>query len=198
MDGQTPTKDLGTPAITVAEQLHHGRVNLQPDPHRGTPRLLLDLDRCSNGECAECEAVCSYFFHPENLGVLSLRELATYHLICRRCELPHCVDACPRGALEQQVERARLLVRHTARCVSCHSCSHACPYGTILPELLPQCISNCDFCLNHSNGPEPLCVTTCSRGALRLLADSEELGVENFLVGDYLVVHSRHWKREKA
>jgi len=188
-------EDTGT---SVAEQLYHGRVNLEPDPSRQAPKLLLDLDLCSGAECEDCRALCSYFYHPGNQGVRALQELATYHLICRRCEHPHCVDACPRGALEQQIERGRLLVRHTARCVSCQSCSLACPYGTILPELLPQSVSNCDFCLNRTNGPEPLCVATCPAGALRMFGESEELGEDKFLVGNFLVVHSRHWKREKA
>ncbi|WP_419656333.1 4Fe-4S dicluster domain-containing protein [Desulfosarcina variabilis] len=179
-----------------AEQLHHGRFNAGPQQ---TPelRLFVDLDICTAGECEKCVIQCSYFYHSENNGIASVAELATYYLVCRRCEAPHCVNACPRDALEQQ--RNNMLVRHGMRCVSCRSCSHACPYGTIYPEHVPQLIHICDFCLDRREEPgEPLCIRTCPYGALDLLRGDLELDANTFLVGDNLIVHSTHWNRDKA
>jgi Fe-S-cluster-containing dehydrogenase component len=85
------------------------------------------------------------------------------------------------------------------RCISCKSCSHACPYGTIYPENVPYLVHNCDFCLNRRDQQdEPLCITTCPYGALRLQEASGELPEKTYLVGDNLIVHSTHWEREKA
>ena len=81
-------------------------------------------------------------------GIVSVAELASYALVCRRCEEPHCVNACPQEALEQQKDQAKLLVRHPLRCISCKSCSHACPYGTIYPEHVPLLFHHCDYCLD--------------------------------------------------
>ena len=183
---------------TSAEQLHLGKVNTEPQSGSDL-RLYIDLDICSSAACDSCDVQCSYFYHPNNNGIVSVAELATYSLVCRRCEEPHCVNACPREALEQQKDKDKLLVRHTMRCVSCRSCSHACPYGTIYPELVPLLIHNCDFCLDRRDAEkEPLCVTTCSHGALSLKGADVELDENTFLVGDNLIVHSTHWNREKA
>jgi len=169
---------------------------------KANDRLYIDLDACATGECKKCEIKCSYFYHtegPGNNGILSVAELATYALVCRKCEEPHCVNACPKEALEQDKEKDKLLVRHNMRCISCKSCSHACPYGTIYPELVPFLISNCDLCLDrrHENN-EPLCIKSCPYGALSLKKGDIELGENTFLVGDNLIVHSTHWDRERV
>ena len=183
---------------TSAEQVHHGRLETRPQARAGS-RLYVDLDVCQSGECRRCEVGCSYFYHPGNNGMISVAELAACALVCRRCEQPHCVAACPQEALEQRQEGERLLVRHNMRCVSCRSCSHACPYGTIYPELVPLLVHNCDFCLDRRNGAgAPVCIGSCPYGALALRDADGDLGENTFPVGDDLVVRSTHWMREKA
>ena len=162
-------------------------------------RLFVDLDVCSTGECKECVIQCSYFYHPNNNGIISVAELATYYLVCRKCEQPHCVSSCPVDALEQQTDKDKLLIRHNMRCISCRSCSHACPYGTIYPENVPYIVHNCDFCLDRRDKKdEPLCITSCPHGALSLKSLEGELPENTFLVGENLVIHSTHWERERA
>jgi len=181
-----------------AEQLHHGGLNITPAEGNDI-RLLIDLDVCASAQCDECDIVCSYFYHPGNNGIISVVELATYALVCRKCEEPHCVNACPMDALEQQPEKKNILVRHNLRCVSCKSCSHACPYGTIYPEHVPFLVHVCDFCLDRmAEKGEPLCIKSCSHGALSLKIAADELPENTFFVGDNLIVHSTHWMREKA
>jgi Fe-S-cluster-containing dehydrogenase component len=173
-------------------------MNVKPEKGK-EKRLFIDLDICAQGECKKCEIACSYFYHPSNNGIISVAELATYALVCRRCEEPHCVNACPVEALEQQKEKEKLLIRHNMRGISCRSCSHACPYGTIYPELVPLLIHNCDFCLDRRNHKdEPLCIKSCPYGALSIRTDEGKLDEHTFLVGDNLIVHSTHWDREKA
>lgn len=183
---------------TSVEQLHQGRLNLEP--HKGKDsRLFIDLDVCATGQCKKCEIQCSYFYHPFNNGIISDAELATYALVCRRCESPHCVLSCPVEALDQQKDKGKLLIRHNMRCISCKSCSHACPYGVIYPELVPLLVHNCDFCLDRREAKdEPLCVKTCPYGALSLKSADTELDENTFLVGDNLMIHSTHWQFEKA
>jgi Fe-S-cluster-containing dehydrogenase component len=102
-------------------------------------------------------------------------------------------------ALEQQGGKEKLLIRHNMRCVSCGSCSHACPYGTIYPENVPYIVHNCDFCLDRRERKgEPLCIKSCPHGALKLVNSQEQLPERTYLVGRNLVVHSTHWEREKA
>ncbi|MDD4909695.1 MAG: 4Fe-4S dicluster domain-containing protein [Candidatus Omnitrophica bacterium] len=184
-----------------AEQLHQGRLNVKPQKGKDK-RLFVDLDICSSGQCEKCVIRCSYYYHqqgPGNNGIVSVAELATYAVICRKCEQPHCVASCPVDALEQQKDKDKLLIRHNMRCISCKSCSNACPYGTIYPENVPLLIHNCDFCLDRrSHIFEPLCVKSCPYGALQLKEADADLGENTFLVGDNIIVHSAHWEREKA
>lgn len=160
-------------------------------------RLYIDLDICAEAGCPVCAAQCSYYYHPENNGVRSIAEVAAYQVVCRRCESPHCIAACPTGALEQQPGRGRLLVRHAMRCISCHSCAHACPYGTIYPECVPILHHICDGCLDRrAEGSEPRCVETCPHWALRLAPPELEEDEHTVFVGPYLAVHVTHWKRD--
>jgi len=186
---------------TSAEQIHQGKLNTAPQKGPGM-RLFVDLDVCAKGECENCNIQCSFFYHqqkPGNNGIISVAELATYALVCRRCEEPHCVNACPKDALEQQKDKGKLLMRHPLRCVSCKSCSHACPYGTIYPENVPYMAHNCDFCLDRRDREkEPLCVSSCPHGALKLVSAEGEPGENTFMVGDNIIVHSTHWQWEKA
>lgn len=182
---------------TSAEQLHHGAMN--PDPISGSDaRLFIDLDVCST-QCLGCTIQCSYYDLVNNNGIHSIAELATYALVCRRCEEPHCVNACPVNALEQQPDKGGMLIRHNMLCISCQSCSLACPYGTIYPEHVPLLAHNCDFCLDrHTEQDEPLCAKTCPYGALDVISGDQELDRHTFLVGDHLIVRSIHWERGKV
>lgn len=156
-------------------------------------RLIIDLDKCD--QCDRCGVTCSYFYRPrkEDNGVVGLREIATFELICRRCEAPSCIDACLFGALERQTDG--VLKRHNLRCVSCKLCAHACPFGTIFPNMLPFYVTPCDSCVG-SGETEPACVKSCGRGALafrEVNADEPQLHV----IGDHLAAHSHRWvKRE--
>jgi Fe-S-cluster-containing dehydrogenase component len=186
---------------TSAEQIHQGKLNIEPKKSK-EKKLFIDLDVCSMGECEKCVIECSYLYHqqkPGNNGIISVAELATYALVCRRCEEPHCINACPVEALEQQKDKNKLLIRHNMRCISCKSCSHACPYGTIYPENVPLLIHNCDFCLDRRGQKnEPLCIKSCPYGALSLKEGDVKLDENTFLVGDNIIVHSTHWQWEKA
>lgn len=175
---------------TSLDQLH-GSLD---DGASGGKKLFIDLDICNSDKCDECVIDCSYFYHPVNNGMISLIELATYVLVCRKCEEPHCVNACPKDALEKLEDPDGMLVRHTVRCVSCRSCSHACPYGTIYPELTPHFTNICDYCEGRD---EFTCVPSCPYGALSIVDDTFE-GDNVFKVGNRVVVHSTHWDKDKA
>jgi Fe-S-cluster-containing dehydrogenase component len=185
---------------TSAEQIYQSKLNMASEKGRDK-RLFIDLDVCTSQECKECVIKCSYLYHRQtgNNGITSVIELASYALVCRKCEEPHCVNACPFEAIERQEDKDGLLIRHNMRCVSCKSCSHACPYGSIYPESVPLLAHNCDFCVDRMDEKnEPLCISTCPYDALSVKSGDIELDENTFLVGDNLIVHSIHWEQEKA
>ena len=158
-------------------------------------RLVIDLDKCD--QCDRCGVRCGYFYRPgaEDHGVLGLRQRATFELICRRCEEPSCVDACVFNALERQPDG--VLKIHNLRCVSCQMCVHACPFGTIYPDMVPFYVTPCDRCLGDSE-EEPLCARTCGRGALGW-REVEEDETSVHIIDGRLAARSARWvKREQA
>ena len=156
-------------------------------------RLLIDLNTCD--ECETCTIDCGAFYRAKMIdhGVLSLREMATFLLMCRRCEDPSCVAACRFEALERQDDG--VLKRYNLRCVSCKCCSHACPFGTIYPEALPFYVTQCDFCVATAD-QEPPCVPSCEKKAISFeeIGDKEEADLH--LVGDNLAVRAATWNKK--
>lgn len=157
-------------------------------------RLFLDLTKCD--ECDKCEVECAYFYRarPTDHGVLSLRELATFALVCRRCEYSSCITACPRDALARRDDG--IMERYNMRCVSCKSCSLACPFGTIYPEILSFYTTNCDFC--SGTGKIPPCVTSCKKNAIEYKEVVESPKDNIYVLSDWLAVHAPKWQKAEV
>ena len=156
-------------------------------------RLFIDLNKCD--ECEKCEVNCAYFYRPKmtDHGILALRELATFALICRRCEEPSCVAACKFEALEKQTDG--VLKRYNLRCVSCKCCSHACPFGTIYPETVPFYVTQCDYCLGLGDQQIP-CAIHCAKKAIEFRDVEESVKEGIFLVGEHLAVRAPRWDKK--
>ena len=122
-----------------------------------------------------------------------LREWAAFELVCRRCEVRACVEVCPNDALEANEDG--VLVRHTMRCTGCLSCSHACPFGNIIPAALQFRDTACDLCATRGDGA-PRCAETCPEDAIRL-EEVGEGGDDLHLVADAFAVRSNIWLKEE-
>ena len=163
-----------------------------------TKRLFVDLEKCA--KCEECEVCCGYFYHPQNNGITSLREYATFATICRHCEEAPCVNSCYHNALERASDGH--IKRYKMRCTSCKSCSVACPFGIIFQEFIPYLDSRCDFCIGavdvraHGHTPLPSCVATCPEKAIEIKEIGESLEQNIYFVGENLAVHTLKWSRE--
>ena len=154
-------------------------------------KLYIDYDKfldIKEGDGPEC----SYKMHPGNDGITSLREEFSFLFACRRCEDFPCVNSCPNGALKREegiIKRSGLI------CISCKTCSLACPFGTILPELIPYLAGRCDVCLGRlKDGEQPLCVESCKNGAVQYVEeDSIEDKTNLYRVGEHLLVRVLNW-----
>ena len=126
-------------------------------------RLVVNFEICR--KCKDCPIKCSYQFHPANDGSLTLREIITWQVVCRRCNQPGCVPSCPTEALKKREDG--LIERSNTLCISCKSCTLGCPFGTIFPEMVPYLTAGCDYCQSRLKGDQkPLCVQTCPEGAI--------------------------------
>lgn len=155
-------------------------------------RLFIDLEKLYN--CDGASAECSYYYRDKNAGITRLREIAQFLYICRRCENAPCINSCPKEALEK--DKDGLVKRNTMRCVSCKSCSLACPFGIIPPETVPYITSQCDICMDRSDKEEPVCVKTCSvKDAVKFIEVEESEKDDIYLIGKHVAVHARPWKK---
>jgi Fe-S-cluster-containing hydrogenase component 2 len=159
-------------------------------------RLLIDLTKCD--ACENCTIDCAYFYRPrmEDHGILKLRELATFLVMCRRCEEPNCAAACKFDAIERQ-EDSGIMKRYNMRCVSCKCCCHACPFGIIYQETVPFYETNCDYCL-RAGIEEPPCIVSCVNDALAFADVEEDPEQSLYVVSDTLAVRAPKWEKEKV
>ncbi len=157
-------------------------------------KLLVDILNWDDAK--EAGTRCSYSWHLDcgNDGTLALREMVTFALVCRRCESADCVKACPQDALEKQPDG--ILKRYNLRCISCRACAYACPFGTILPQLVPFAASRCDYCTDRSGEGGPLCAQT-SAGGVRYVEAAGSTGEDVHEVGKHLLVRCVPWVREE-
>jgi len=154
-------------------------------------RLYVDLELCS--KCDECKVACDYMYHPQNNGITSLREYATFATICRHCEEAPCVTSCYHEALERASDGH--LKRYKLRCTSCNSCSIACPFGVIFQDFIPYLDSRCDYCIGLRDGV-PKCITSCPYKAVEIRDVQEDPEQDIYFVGGSLAVHTLKWSRE--
>ena len=152
-------------------------------------KLVIDLDVCRNSDNYELQ--CSYNQHTGNQGIIALRELALYELVCRRCEERSCVNACPENALEANEDG--VLTRYNLRCIGCKSCQHACPFGTMLDGVINLIVTACDMCPQLKASEPPVCVTSCANKAVTFEEIPDPLPKDMFLMGDRFAVRSKHW-----
>ncbi|MBU1061990.1 MAG: 4Fe-4S binding protein [Candidatus Omnitrophica bacterium] len=157
-------------------------------------RLFIDLEKLYSCEDTACTCECSYYYHPNNSGITRLREIAQFQHTCRRCEYAPCVTSCPKDALEKQPDG--VIKRYSMRCISCKSCSLACPFGIIPSSTIPYIISECDVCIDRCDKEVPVCVKTCSiEGAVKFIDIEPSEKDDIYLIGKNIAVYAKPWKK---
>ncbi len=149
-------------------------------------RMIFDLDMEKCVACGACAVACmdqndlwpdkgdEPFRHvgtveprpgrdPDRIGYLSLG--------CMHCTDAPCIRACPRSCLSKN--DMWLTVYDNTRCIGCHSCAMACPFGA--PTFGPDGkMRKCDGCAERlKNGLLPACVRVCPTHALTCVPEDE-------------------------
>lgn len=95
-------------------------------------------------------------------------------LACMHCTDAPCVQSCPTGCLYKDSESGLTLYDNN-RCIGCHSCVMACPFGAPVFNKDGKMLK-CDGCaVRMENGMEPACVRGCPFDALKLVTVEEAL-----------------------
>ena len=102
---------------------------------------------------------------PLERGTYPEARLTFLSMACQHCGDALCLRVCPSGAITKR-EGDGIVVTDPDRCVGCHSCALACPFGA--PRFLESGkMQKCDFCVGRiEQGLEPACVRTCPTRAL--------------------------------
>ena len=126
-------------------------------------------------ECQACTLACSLYHDGEcNLSLARLqviKDMALYEfqiLICRHCESPDCLAACPSEAIVLNAQGVAVILDDA--CLRCGACVTACPYGVLFYNEARDRYLKCDLCAGRDGGP--LCVAICPVGALTLAAET--------------------------
>jgi Fe-S-cluster-containing dehydrogenase component len=154
--------------------------------------VLLDLDRCI--ECKSCSAACFYGHRSTPNVEYGAAPEAGAPAVCRHCDDPPCVIACPFDALVREEDGA--VTRSMVFCRGCGSCVLACPFGVLDTDLTRNQVAKCDLCEDRvREGGVPRCVATCSTGALQFRppGDVSELGL--LLLGGRTTGHHPYRRR---
>jgi carbon-monoxide dehydrogenase iron sulfur subunit len=161
--------------------------------------IEVDIGKCM--ACKSCELACA-IAHSSNRDIEKMAhegERPGYRINveaygrkaipinCRHCEEPACVAACPTGAIHRDKEGEPVRVDEE-RCIGCHMCVMACPFGVISVRSDGKGVLKCDLCIERlERGEEPACVNACPTGALKFIDEEEANRVKRLKVAEQMV-----------
>ncbi len=116
---------------------------------------VVDVDRCV--DCLLCAFACARRFGEGGLArsAIAVRSVGGMErgfvvVVCRACEDPSCLAACPVGAIEKAEVGVRVDLE---RCIGCGMCVEACPIGAVFwdeergkPVICQHCGLCASFC----------------------------------------------------
>ncbi|ROQ90710.1 4Fe-4S dicluster domain-containing protein [Desulfosoma caldarium] len=156
-------------------------------------RVMVRLERCVG--CRSCELACrvahsqsgtlwgAVMEEPKPRRRIFVEQAAESPapFLCRHCEDAPCVRCCPTGALRFD-ETSGLVAYAVDRCIGCHACVMACPFGVVQPGRGDLFVVKCDRCEGRDR---PACVEACPTRALVLetafLVDRRRRAVGRFV-----------------
>jgi Fe-S-cluster-containing dehydrogenase component len=76
--------------------------------------------------------------------------------VCRHCDDPPCVDACPEEAISKREDG--MVILDDEKCLGCGLCQEACPYDAIAMDAVNGAARKCNLCHHRvDRGLVPAC-----------------------------------------
>ncbi len=128
--------------------------------------LFIDREACWG--CKTCEVACKQENNAaDGINLISVLEDGpkvvdgrldfSFHVrVCRHCNEPPCIDACPDEAIIKRDDG--IVVMDYEKCNGCRSCIEACPYDAIAFDPDRNIAQKCNLCHHRvDNGLIPAC-----------------------------------------
>ena len=142
--------------------------------------LSLDIDQSACWGCLTCQIACIQETAPsDNVSMIRVSENGPRMLngrldfsyaisVCRHCDDPDCMDACPEGAFAKRDDG--IVILDGQRCTGCRLCLEACPYDAILFDASREIARKCNLCYRRiDRGLLPACAdNVCLAHCIRL------------------------------
>ncbi len=122
-------------------------------------RLIVTPERCTG--CRTCELACAFShgeaFHLGKSRVSHVHFSDDRHItmLCLQCEEAACAKVCAVDAIARSEATGAMEVDEE-RCIHCHACVSACPFGNIVLDEDHTGVVKCDLC-----GGDPTCARFC-------------------------------------
>jgi Fe-S-cluster-containing dehydrogenase component len=136
-------------------------------------RIAVDHNACWG--CRTCEVACKQENQaPDGVRLITVTEdgphlsagnpAFTFRVnLCRHCEDPPCLEACPVEAITQRGDG--LVILETASCTGCSLCVEACPYQAIAFSEREGKAYKCNLCVQRlDRGLIPACADNVCEG----------------------------------
>ena len=143
-----------------------------------TKGIQADTKLCR--DCQACALACSLHHEGEcNLSLARLvitKDMRRYQfdiVICRHCDEPDCMLACPSDAMI--LDGRGVVIILDDECNRCGACAAKCPHDAIFYNEAQDRYLKCDLCAGREQGP--ICVELCPVEALTLV-EAEPVEVE--------------------
>ena len=94
------------------------------------------------------------------------REGFSVPMMCQQCDTASCMKVCPTGALHR-TPGEMLIEFSKTKCIGCHMCTIACPFGNIVYDQVAGSPLKCDQC-----GGNPSCAQFCPTHAIEWVDDT--------------------------
>jgi len=146
--------------------------------------LIIDHESCWG--CKTCEVACKQ----ENLAPTGIKLISVWEEgpkivegkpdfvfrvnVCRHCDEPECVEACPEEAIVKRDDG--IVVLDQEKCVGCEHCVEACPYDAIAFDAKEGIAQKCNLCYHRvDQGLIPACADNVCLAHCIYFGDPKEI-----------------------
>jgi len=146
--------------------------------------LIIDHESCWG--CRTCEVACKQENRdPDGIRLIKVLEKGpepikespdfTFFVdVCRHCDEPACIPACPEEAIYQRDDG--IVVLEGPKCIGCGLCVDECPYDAIEMDSDREVARKCNLCFERvTEGLMPACADNVCLGHCIYFGDPDEI-----------------------